>query len=225
MKYTRLKQLSDAQLVVENSYFDLLFWSELEANPFRVRIYERLENELSQLDDNSWARLKEDLLSLCLLSHPEREWVKLFEKLNEAKGYCFLKKLGCKDIEFIARSKIRTPDLRGNLNGTDYFCEVKTINVSDYKIDAIKLIKATEVTKNISSGLEKKLKKIFKSASIQLNNYAEIGIKFIYLIINYDHNLAHVDVYNAQVHTIYNQLNISNIILKIHDEKIHAQIF
>src|ERR1039458_3272431 len=70
-------------------------------------------------------------------SRPEyRGWQALFDRLNEAKAYRYLTKIGCSSVVFIPRTIKQTPDSEGWLEGQQILCEVKTINISDEEVNA-----------------------------------------------------------------------------------------
>lgn len=92
--------------------------------------YERLERQLSALDDEAWGDLKSRAAPVAHIRGSGRGWQTLFDTLNEAKGYVYLRGIGCTGIEFIKRSNRKTPDLGAFRDGTRVLCEVKTINVS-----------------------------------------------------------------------------------------------
>src|ERR1019366_3181133 len=118
-KYIRLSELVSLHPPDDKSSRFYNFWETFYEIPGRVQAFSLIENELLALDDVSWSFLKAEANKLCVKSDERRGWNQLFEKLNEAKGYCFLKLMGCSDIRFIPRvtkSNIETPDLAGLRN-------------------------------------------------------------------------------------------------------------
>ena len=199
------------------------FWEAFYEIPERVQAFTLIEEELSQLYDESWSLLKNEACKLCITSDTNRGWSQLFDKLNEAKGYCFLKSMGCVNIRFIPRAKkknIETPDLEGWKDKSNILCEVKTINISDQNIMAGKKIKAQTVDDSITPGLKKKLENMFTKASSQLNSYPVTTNtnKFIYLIITYDEDLDYKNELNKQTRKIFNAMGLASIQLAIHNE-------
>ena len=68
-----------------------------------------------------------------------RGWQQLFDILNQARAYNYLKTLGCSNILFIPRADnqaLRTPDIEAILGSDRVLCEVKTINISQKEIHA-----------------------------------------------------------------------------------------
>lgn len=92
--------------------------------------YQRLERQLSALDDIAWSDVKARAAAVAHIRDSGRWWQALVDTLNEAKGYVYLQSSGCTAIAFIKRASHRTPDLRAMQGVTRVLCEVKTINVS-----------------------------------------------------------------------------------------------
>ena len=75
-------------------------------------LYKRLEDDLQQLDVNSWRGLKKRVVKYTAIREEDRGWDQFFHILSEAKGYLYLKSLGCDEIRFIPEEDgVRTPDL------------------------------------------------------------------------------------------------------------------
>jgi hypothetical protein len=220
MKFERIRDLSSFYINDKNSYF-YKFWNDFESEPLRIKAFTLLEEELQSIDNLSWIQLKEEASNLCLHHNVDRGWSKLFEKLNEAKGYQFLKTLGCKDITFIPRSKnngIETPDLEARLNDDFMLCEVKTINVSDGLLSAIKNMKVRDVRSTLPEGLKNKLKDVINKAQSQLSGCRDNATKFIYLVISFDEDLDHRNELNNDVRKLLNSIDLNNIEVVIHNE-------
>jgi hypothetical protein len=220
MKFERIRDLSSFYINDKNSYF-YKFWNDFESEPLRIKAFTLLEEELQSIDNLSWIQLKEEASNLCLHHNVDRGWSKLFEKLNEVKGYQFLKTLECKDITFIPRSKnngIETPDLEARLNDDFMLCEVKTINVSDGLLSAIKNMKVRDVRSTLPEGLKNKLKDVINKAQSQLSGCRDNATKFIYLVISFDEDLDHRNELNNDVRKLLNSIDLNNIEVVIHNE-------
>ena len=106
------------------------FEERLESEHVR-ELFMKVERSLQTLDAEAWHDLKERAIPNLTVRDGGRGWQKLFDTLNEAKGYAYLRRSGCTDIAFIEPAKNKkTPDLRASHDGTPLLCEVKTINVS-----------------------------------------------------------------------------------------------
>jgi len=225
-KYPRLSELESLHSPEDNrSHF---YISEEKLNdplegPSRVKAFTLIEKELSALDDKSWAFLINEAKPLCIKSNGERGRNQLFEKLNEAKGYCFLKSIGCSSIRFIPRAEqrnIETPDLEGCLNTSQVLCEVKTINISDDLISWRKDGACRDAHNKLTKGSKNKLETTIKKAACQLNCYS-VSLdtkKFIYLVITWDNDPDYTNELNNQTRKLFNDMNIVSCDLVIHNE-------
>jgi hypothetical protein len=114
--------------------------------PVKKERFLTIEADLAGLDVDAWAFLKNELEPLLRARDPVRGWQALFDKLNQAKGYSYLKRIGCADLRFIPevqnKKGRRTPDIEGIEHGRAVLCEVKTINISD-----------DEVTRQLTGGV------------------------------------------------------------------------
>jgi hypothetical protein len=223
--FVRLKELASLHRKDKSSYFNEDNDRRRQANEQFEEFLLSYEKELSELDDESWSILKRESESLCVQFDEDRGWTKLFEKLNEAKGYCFLKSKGYSKIGFITPSKeggVETPDLKGERNTSIALCEVKTKNISDDLIESIDKAAVIRSQENLSDGLKKNLKSTFKKARDQLNSYAKFSnpVKYIYLVINYDGN-PFVDrkKMDMQTRELFQAMKLIDINLVIHGEE------
>ena len=222
-KYIRLSELVSLHHPSDKSSRFYKFWETFYEIPERVQAFSIIENELSALDGICWRFLKEEVKTLCVKSHERRGWNQLFEKLNEAKGYCFLKLIGYSDIRFIPRetkSNIETPDLIGWRNTSQVLCEVKTINISDDFISARINISGMIAKNKLTAGLIKKLESTIAKSASQLNSYSKSSDtdKYMYLVIAYDDDLDYRDELNTQTRNLFNAINPVGINLIIHNE-------
>lgn len=126
----RLYELKDqADPGDPNAYFQN-FEELLASEPSAHQAFLKLERVLRVLDNNAWRDLRERVAAHLAARLPDRGWQPLFDILNEAKGFVYLKSIGCTNVRFIPRTTAKTPDLEGTLNASVVLCEVKTINVS-----------------------------------------------------------------------------------------------
>lgn len=219
-EFERLNELASLHRENVNSYFHESHDVAYEGGQLLS-----IENELSELDIESWCFLKKEAGKFCVISDKERGWAQLFEKLNEAKGHGFLKSKGYSKISFIPRSNkngVKTPDLKGERDTSIALCEVKTKSISDYLINSIHNRTVTRPQENITVGLKGSLISIFEEATDQLNSYTKYPNpeKYIYLIIVYDHEVV-LDrkKLNVQTRELFNTRKLMGINLVIHDEK------
>src|SRR6267154_1846259 len=112
---------------------------EANDNVIALKCFREIEADLEGIDQESWNLLKSEAIPLLRRSDKLRGWQALFDKLNEAKGYRYLKQIGCTNVRFIPRSRsrgLKTPDLEAFLASTRVLCEVKTINISQDEVRA-----------------------------------------------------------------------------------------
>jgi hypothetical protein len=99
-------------------------------------VYLRWEWALQVLDAEAWKQLKTEIVPRLTQRTKGRGWQPLFDTLGEARGYAYLKAIGCTVVRFIPRSTGPTPDLEGTIASDRLLCEVKTINASAAEIEA-----------------------------------------------------------------------------------------
>jgi hypothetical protein len=182
------------------NYFATFY--EVLDNPHARPYYERLEEDLQQLDDNTWQELKQKACKYVATKNNRRGYEQLFNTLSEVKGYLYLKSEGYTEVHFIPEENTPTPDLYGRCGSSGILMEVKTINTSDDELDWIQAnselrnghMTAREVHIGLGDSLKSKIINTINTAKKQIINhsytYNEIGRKIVYIIINPDLQLA-----------------------------------
>jgi Fic family protein len=109
------------------------FEKSLQENSQKLDAFRKVEAVLSVLDADSWSTLKHTASGHLVKPSPNkgRGWQSLFDVLSEARGYSYLRSVGCTDIRFVGRTEHSTPDIEAQREGRRVVCEVKTINISD----------------------------------------------------------------------------------------------
>jgi hypothetical protein len=163
--------------------------ASLAAIPRKLTIYREIEADLQALDELSWHFLKSELVSCRRDS--KRGWQSLFDKLNQAKAYRYLKGAGYTDIEFIPPSSLngcKTPDLRACRKSEKALCEVKTINVSDVEVQRRASGGVQAISDQLDPEFFDKLRSTLTAAESQIKAYeSEPATKKIaYVIVNFD---------------------------------------
>jgi hypothetical protein len=162
-------------------------------------------SDLAFKADVRYPHLKKDVAPLLQQRHPTRGWQPLFDKLNHAKAYNYLVRIGCTAIRLIPESPItgqKTPDLEAHLGSTKVLCEVKTINISE--------IEATRRTRGgvgsteaqVSDGFFKKLTADLGKAKKQMDAYAGSSDirQIVYIVVNFDDSLhQYAEDYKVQI--------------------------
>jgi hypothetical protein len=156
-------------------------------------IWTNREKELQDLDLKSWEIIRNKASNyLMKLDYVGAGWWhQLIEVLNEARGYNYLKSIGCTAIEFIPQAiekSIDTPDLKGKLENCSILCEVKTINISKEEAFAQRFGACRESIDSIGSKFLIKLDQILIKAQHQMKDFDQgKNLRNIaYIIINFD---------------------------------------
>jgi hypothetical protein len=173
--------------------------------PQKLRQFRDIESDLQGLDQSAWNFLKSELTPLLTVRDPARGWQPLFNILNQAKAYNYLKRSGCADIAFVPPSRVkgkRTPDIKAELNLTPVLCEVKTINISEYEADRRISGGVGSSMDRLQDGFFNKLMSDFVQAKDQMLAYdhGAAARKIAYVIVNFDDSLhEYADRYRAQI--------------------------
>jgi len=194
--FPRLYELSrDCEQGNEGKYFEYIE-SALDLLWGARQKYEKIEEELQQLDNDAWQELKKKACKYVASKHKLRGWQQLFNTLNEAKGYLYLKSEGCTGIHFIPEGRDKNPDLYGRCGNSVFVIEVKTINESEDEIDWIQenskyqngCVSAREAHSGLDDTLKGKIIKTINAAKEQLKSKEFSGAqrKIVYLVIRLD---------------------------------------
>src|SRR5690606_26662393 len=70
------------------------FDSSFSSGSLKAKHFLHIEAEIAGIDALAWSQLKEQVVPLFVRKHPTRGWQAAFDKLNQAKGYQYLAKLG-----------------------------------------------------------------------------------------------------------------------------------
>jgi hypothetical protein len=160
----RIRELTPKRSIAArpDSFF-YKFEHTLAAEPGKLKMLGKVEDDLACLDEIAWNILKAQAARY-LAFNKNSGWDQLFNTFNEAKGHRYLQSLGCTDIAFLpTRYDRKTPDLIANLNGQSVLCEIKTISAT---VGPLKFVK------------------ILNEAKAQLDAYDPGARKIIYVILN-----------------------------------------
>jgi hypothetical protein len=173
--------------------------------PQKLKQYRDIENELRGLDSAAWAFLKSELAPLLGAKDAKRGWQPLFDKLNEAKAYNYLKRAGYERVTFIPRSIVKgqkTPDLCGYAGPVKALCEVKTINISEIEADRRSSGGVGSSENHLPEGFFNKLAHDLAVARTQMNacDAGPVSRRIAYVIVNFDDALhEYGEIYQAQI--------------------------
>jgi hypothetical protein len=172
--------------------------------PGKREYFEKREVDLQGLDEVAWAAIKEKFTRWPKArAHEQRILEPLYEILNEAKGYNYLKEAGCSDIHFIrvsARQNEKTPDLGAVHGDHQVLCDVKTVNRSQNEVERARTGGVATSPERVPGELVAKIRKTAESAKAQTISYDPCGVaqKIAYFVVNYDER-EYSYLYEAQL--------------------------
>jgi len=192
-RFPRIYELRDltADPASPDAYFQN-FDNNVEDSPHVRQIYDGWERVLQGLDNDAWEFLKTEAAPYLIRKDQSgRGWQQLFDILNQAHAYNYLKTVGCSDVRFIPRAKqpsTRTPDLEGILDSRTVLCEVKTINISEEEVRARKEFTVVKITNRLDDGFLRKLRSDITEAEKQLHAHTAMGEAryYVYIIPCFD---------------------------------------
>ena len=166
------------------------FEKSLSGIPPKLKQFRDIERDLQGLDAEAWAFLKSEVTPLLGARDQKRGWQLLFDKLNQAKAYNYLKGAGYLNVRFVPPSAVsgqQTPDLQAD----GALCEVKTINISEIEADRRYSGGVGSSTDQLDEGFFRKLSSDLRKAKAQMAAHStDQDTKFIaYIIVNFDDSL------------------------------------
>lgn len=168
----------------------------LESEHIRYH-YEKVERALGVLHAEAWRDLKERALPLLTVRDEKRGWRDLFDTLHEAKGYAFLRSVGCTDVSFIKRQDKKTPDLSALFGSRCVLCEVKTINISQEEADRRDRvhhgeIRAFDVPAHVTLQMVQKVRSTLERAVEQLDHEDphRTARRIVFTVLNFDDSVC-----------------------------------
>ncbi len=156
--------------------------------PQKKQYFQQVESDLQGLDAQAWTALQAKLTPWPK-RHKTRVLEPLYDTLNEAKAYNYLKRIGCVDVHFVPVSPVKgqkTPDLGAEAQGRKVLCVVKTFNRSDAEIARSRCGGVATSIDQLSPEFMGKLKKTLAHANEQMLLYDRDARKIAYVFINYD---------------------------------------
>jgi hypothetical protein len=159
--------------------------------PQKLRQYRDVERDLQGLDTTAWTFLKEEVAPLLIAKNAVRSWEPVWNRLNQAKAYNYLKRSGYTHVAFIPPSAVKgkkTPDLGATDGTAKALCEVKTLNISDIEVERRRAAGVGAIEDQLNLHFLDKLGSTLRQAKAQLDAYdpQDECKKIAYLVINYD---------------------------------------
>jgi len=171
------------------------FEDGLEQNPSKLKHFLKLEGWLAALHDEAWKDLKERA-AVHLVSRVRnagRGWQALFDVFSEARAFGYLRSIGCTAVHFIERAAGKTPDIGALWNGSQVFCEVKTINISQDEAGRHQRIAQGEfvvssTSLQVGEGFLRKLSSTLEHAVEQLDGLdpARNARRLVFVVVHFD---------------------------------------
>jgi len=175
-----------------DDFFTHVMNETLKISPEAGRYYLEYEIALDKLDPESWEVLKEKAIAHFTDHRDGQKKQGFFNQLNDVFAYEYLTENSCHDVHILQEGAARQPDIEYMNAETKYFCEVKTINISEDEIIQRSglQISSTSADEELSSGFLEKLKSTLDDAGRQIN--ARGGTGLIYIVMHFD-NIAYED--------------------------------
>lgn len=179
--------LSELRSQHADDWYLLRHREDLSQTPQLRSLVATYDRALDTLDARSWEVLKAKALKSFLADSVDRGKNNFFNHLNESFAYRYLLQRGARSIAFVPETtKRKTPDLSFLENSKEFFCEVKTIGVSDEEIQRTKLeesLDASVYDQLTDQFLTGKLVNTVEHASTQIDS---VGEGLVYLILGFD---------------------------------------
>jgi hypothetical protein len=192
------------------------FEKSCQLEPYKKRHYRSYNDALLLLDNESWNILKEKAIEHFVNEREGQRKQGFFNQLNEAFAYRYLLRKGLKNVRFIKEGKQKSPDIYFVDRGTESYCEVKTVGISDDEIirRSSNGVHDAEVYFNLSTGFTNKLAANIDRAWEQIHSLGETGLVFI--LVRFD-DMA-LDYYSRnrrQLTEFCRNRGFKNVVIKI----------
>ena len=148
--------------------------------------YRAYNRALMALDPESWNILKHKALQH-YFDHREGQTKQgFFNQLNEAFAYRYLIGMGYGDVRFIPEGKKPRPDIGFTTDGTEMYCEVKSLGTSNDEITRRNTVMAYDgaVYARLDYGFIKKFCDAVNAAKRQINQLGTEGL--VYVVVRLD---------------------------------------
>jgi len=171
------------------------FEKSIQESNRKLDAFRKVEAVLSALDADGWNSLRQRASSHLTRPSPHkgRGWQSLFDVLNEANAYAYLRRIGCTNIRFIPCQDHPMPDIEAEQEGQRVLCEVKTINMSDDEAGRRRRVySGTPVVSNVPTALGArflgKLSKTLTNAVRQLDaaDPHREARRIVFSVLNFD---------------------------------------
>ncbi len=210
----RIRELiADVKTQYEDGFFDNFERScQSEDKATHYRSY---NGALMTLDPESWSILKAKTLKQFKNERQGQRKEAFFNHLNEAFAYQYLSRWFDR-VRFLKESgKTKCPDICFVNGGVDWFCEVKTLGISDREIGRRESHSAYSLDdyRVLDAGFLGKLTSSVREAWKQIHAAGKNGLVFVFIRpddISWDHYLSH----RKQLTEFSRRQGFKNLIIK-----------
>jgi hypothetical protein len=192
------------------------FENSCRVEPVKRKHYRSYNEALMQLDDESWNILREKAIGHFKDERDGQRKQSFFNQLNESFAYRYLLRRGFENIQFIKEGKKKSPDISYIDRGTESYCEVKTVGLSDDEIGRRSShgVHDGGVYFNLSTGFLNKLEADVNRAWEQIHSLGENGLVFILVRFD-DMVLDHYGRYRKQLTEFCRERGFENLVIRI----------
>lgn len=198
------------------------FFSDFENScriePTKGKYYHAYNESLMLLDNESWQILKDKAIKHYLEHREGQKKQAFFNQLNEAFAYRYLVSNGFNDVQFIkegGKKNEKRPDIKFSVKNTQYYCEVKTLCISNDEITRRSTMTVNDysVYLSLSNGFFKKFNDAVTYAREQIHALGTNGL--VYIIINFDDiALDYYQEYKKQLITFFKTQGYDNLLMQ-----------
>lgn len=150
----------------------------------QLKIYSR---PLDLLDEESWKVIRDKATTSFRQNIRRRGKQSFFNLLNETLAYEYLVESNYENVSLLKEhGKVKVPDVKFSKDGSDYYCEVKTIGVSEEELDRAGKEDCydSSVYSELGERFFDKLSSVVNTAIEQINTESPENV--IYIILNFD---------------------------------------
>lgn len=227
-----MKRLNELiQKVITTRKYDG-FFDQIEFDPINQPLayqwYEAYEQALQCLDSESWNILSAKAIEKYTQHRDGQLKEAFYNQLNEAFAYQYLQNEGYTNIKILDDSlkKKKIPDLSYEIMGKQFYCEVKSIRVSDDELHRSQSGESYEgsVYYSLDEGFFNKIKSKFNEATIQISKHGE-GFIFICIPRFDDFTHMYYSRYREQIIEFITSYEVIEVYFKIgfNGEFIHKK--
>lgn len=176
--------------------------------------YQAYDRAFSVMDAVSLDKLYRKAISHFTDHRPGQLKQGFFNQLNDCFAYRHLIGQGCKDVAILDEGKSRKPDIFCINAGKEYFCEVKTIGISEE--EAGRRGSGLAFTANyheLSDGFFKKLNYDIEQANAQIRSCGPDGLVFVIVTFD-DFSNTYYRQHRKQLQTFLQSHSARNIYIK-----------